>query len=109
MLGMGHYWCGSCGHAVYARFGGCRSCRTPLADLIALDLAIELGYADLAFGVPFDPYFGDFGFGSFGAEVVIEEDVFVENDVYVDDGYTDGGYDSGYDNNASDDFGGGDF
>lgn len=107
MLGMGHYWCGSCGHAVYAQFGGCRSCRTPLMDLILLDEAIELGYADMAFGIPFDPYAGGFGFGmGFGPEVIIEEPVvIIEDDVFVDDGYTDGGYDSNY----GDGFGGGDF
>lgn len=107
MRGQGHYWCQNCGHGVYARFGGCRTCQTPLADLMMLDLAIDLGYASAFGGILFDPYIGGFGFDPFGPAViieepvVIEENVFTENDVYVDDGYTDGGYDS--------DYGGGDF
>jgi hypothetical protein len=57
MRGMGHYYCPNCGHAVYARRGGCGTCSTPLADLMLLDAAFDQGFADP--GIGFDPFDGE--------------------------------------------------
>lgn len=72
MYGCGHYYCPRCGHAIYARRGGCGSCSTPLASLMLLDAAIDQGYAGPDIG--FDPYDGEIAFGIPGTDLAIEPD-----------------------------------
>lgn len=71
-LNQGHYFCQRCGHAVYARYGGCRSCQTPLADLMLLDEAVGGGFANGPVG--FDPFDGQFAFNVPGTDLAIEPD-----------------------------------
>jgi hypothetical protein len=70
MYGHGHYYCQSCGHAVSAQYGGCRSCRTPLADLMMLDVAMDEGLC--GDGVGFDPFDGEFAFNIPGTDLAVE-------------------------------------
>jgi hypothetical protein len=72
MYGQGHYYCRNCGHAVYARRGGCGSCSTPLADLMLLDAAFDQGYASP--GIGFDPFDGQIAFDIPGTDLAIEPD-----------------------------------
>lgn len=73
-VGQGYYWCQSCGHMVQPGSGGCRSCQTPLADLMLYDDFFGNGGTDM-FGSPigFDPYDGDFAF-NLGDGLAIEPD-----------------------------------
>lgn len=79
MQGQGHYYCRNCGHAVHARHGGCRTCRTPLADLMLLDAAFDQGFAQQG-GISFDPFDGDFAFDVPGTDLAIEPDGQVDID-----------------------------
>jgi hypothetical protein len=69
--GQGHYYCQVCGHAVNAQYGGCRTCQTPLTQLMLLDDAFGNGYAQP--GIGFDPYDGNFAF-NMGNGLAIEPD-----------------------------------
>ena len=71
MFGQGHYFCRTCGHAVYAQYGGCRTCQTPLASLVRLELAFDRGW--VSSGIGFDPYDGQFAF-DIGGGLAIEPD-----------------------------------
>lgn len=71
MYGQGHYFCRNCGHAVYARRGGCGTCSTPLAELMMLDAAFDQGYAQQ--GIGFDPFDGEIAF-NLGDGFAIESD-----------------------------------
>lgn len=71
-LNQGHYFCRGCGHAVYAQYGGCRTCQTPLAELMLLDEAVGGGFAGGQVG--FDPFDGEFAFNIPGTDLAIEPD-----------------------------------
>jgi hypothetical protein len=70
MYGQGHLYCTSCGHAVYRRFGGCRTCGTPLAELMLLDAAMDDGLCGP--GIGFDPFDGEIAIGIPGTDLAIE-------------------------------------
>jgi hypothetical protein len=72
MYGQGHYYCASCGHAVYASRGGCGTCMTPLGSLLLLDVALDRGY--VAPGIGFDPFDGEIAFDIPGTPFAIEPD-----------------------------------
>jgi hypothetical protein len=96
MLGQGHFYCQRCGHAVNARYGGCRTCRTPLADLMLFDAAMDMGYVDRGLynsgGIGFDPFDGDFAFNIPGTDIGVESDGQVDLDVGGIDIPIDGGW-----------------
>jgi hypothetical protein len=79
MYGQGHYWCPNCQHAVYSRYGGCRTCRTPLAELLILDEVID-GGLDPA-GIGFDPFDREIAFGIPGTPFAVEPDGQVDLDL----------------------------
>ena len=79
MYGQGHYYCQGCGHAVYARRGGCGSCGTPLASLMLLDAALDGGFASP--GIGFDPFDGEIAFDIPGTPFAIEPDGQVDFDL----------------------------
>jgi hypothetical protein len=72
MRGQGHRFCPNCGHAVYARRGGCGTCSTPLAELMMLDAAFDQGLAGS--GIGFDPFDGEIAFDIPGTGLAIEPD-----------------------------------
>lgn len=73
MYGRGHYFCPGCGHAVYARRGGCGTCSTPLGELMMLDAAMDQGLCGDG-GIGFDPFDGEIAFGIPGTDLAIEPD-----------------------------------
>jgi hypothetical protein len=79
MFGQGHYYCQQCGHAIYARHGGCRTCMTPLADLMLYDDAQNQGMFGGG-GIGFDPVDDSIAF-NLGDGLAIEPDGQMDIDV----------------------------
>src|SRR5580692_9154946 len=78
MFGQGHYYCQNCGHAVQSRYGGCRTCMTPLSELMLLDDAQNQGLAGGSIG--FDPVDDSIAF-NLGDGLAIEPDGQLDIDV----------------------------
>lgn len=75
-LGQGHYWCQNCGHAVRSQYGGCRTCMTPLSDLVLFDEFAGGGGFDNwgGGGIGFDPVDDSIAFNIPGTDLAIEPD-----------------------------------
>jgi len=101
--GQGNYYCSNCRHAVYARFGGCRTCRMPVSQLMLLDLAIDQGMIGDGFdgGISYDPFDGDFAFNIPGTNLAVEPSGQLDLDIGgigipLGSEFDDGGFNGGF-------------
>ncbi len=77
-VGQGHYFCQNCQHAVNSRFGGCRTCGTPLSGLMLFDELANGGFFNEGGGwgggpIGFDPVDDSIAF-NLGDGLAVEPD-----------------------------------